>query len=54
VRLTLPPNQNAGDLLALLCRLGLPVADLETRRAGLEEVFLQITRDVPVNGGDPP
>ena len=39
-------------LLGLLCRLSLPVADLETRRAGLEEVFLQITRDVPANGGE--
>ena len=54
VRLTLPPHQTAGDLLALLCRLGLPVADLETKQAGLEEVFLQITRNVPANGGNPP
>jgi ABC-2 type transport system ATP-binding protein len=54
VTLTLPPAQTAGDLLALLCRLGLPVADLETRRPGLEEVFLQITRDVPINGGNDP
>ena len=51
VRLTLPPNQTAGDLLGLLCRMGLPVADLETKRAGLEEVFLQITKDVPTNSG---
>ncbi|TLM66629.1 MAG: ABC transporter ATP-binding protein [Deltaproteobacteria bacterium] len=51
--LTLPPTQTAGDLLGLLCRLGLPVADLETKRAGLEEVFLQITRETPANGGDP-
>ena len=54
VSLTLPPTQTAGDLLGLLCRLGLPVADLETRRAGLEEVFLQITRDIPINGGNDP
>lgn len=53
VSLTLPPNQTAGDLLGLLCRLGLPVADLETKRAGLEEVFLQITRETPTNGGEP-
>ena len=52
VRLTLPPAQTAGDLLGLFCRLGLPVADLETKRAGLEEVFLQITKDVPLSGGD--
>jgi ABC-2 type transport system ATP-binding protein len=54
LRLTLPPAQSAGDLLSLLCRLGLPVADLETKRAGLEEVFLQITKDVPPNGSDHP
>ena len=44
LQLTLPPNQTAGDLLELLGRLGISVADLETKRAGLEEVFLQITR----------
>ena len=52
--LTLPPQQTAGDLLGLLCRLGLPVADLETRRPGLEEVFLQITRDAPAASGVQP
>ena len=51
IRLTLPPPQTTGDLLDLLGRLGMPVADLETKRAGLEEVFLQITKDVPTNGG---
>ncbi len=51
VRLTLPPPQTTGDLLDLLGRCGLPVADLETKRAGLEEVFLQITKDAPANGG---
>ena len=50
MRITLPPQQTAGDLLGLLCRLDLPVADLETRRPGLEEVFLQITREPPDNG----
>ena len=52
VRLTLPPQQTAGDLLALLCRMGLPVADLETKRAGLEEIFLQITKETPTGGGN--
>jgi len=52
VRLTLPPQQTAGDLLGLLCRLGLPVADLETKRAGLEEIFLQITKETPTGGGN--
>jgi ABC-2 type transport system ATP-binding protein len=49
VRLTLPPPRTTGNLLDLLGRLGMPVADLETKRAGLEEVFLQITRDTPAN-----
>ncbi len=52
LRLTLLPAQTAGDLLALLCRLGLPVADLETKRPGLEEVFLQITRTNPAGSGE--
>jgi ABC-2 type transport system ATP-binding protein len=53
ISLTLPPPRTAGDLLGLLCQLGLPVADLETKRAGLEEVFLQITKDTPANGEAP-
>jgi ABC-2 type transport system ATP-binding protein len=51
---TLPPTQTAGDLLGLLDRLGLPVADLETKRAGLEEVFLQITKALPSADRDAP
>jgi ABC-2 type transport system ATP-binding protein len=54
ISLTLPPPQTAGDLLGLLCRLGLSVADLETKRAGLEEVFLQITKDAVIADGDSP
>jgi len=54
MRLTLPPPQTTGDLLDLLGRLGMPVADLETKRAGLEEVFLQSTKDTPASGGDEP
>jgi ABC-2 type transport system ATP-binding protein len=54
LRLTLPPPQTTGDLLELLARCGLPVADLETRRAGLEEVFLQITKGAPNHDGDRP
>jgi ABC-2 type transport system ATP-binding protein len=54
LRLALPAHQTAGDLLALLARLGLPVADLETKRAALEEVFLQITKAAPASNGDPP
>jgi ABC-2 type transport system ATP-binding protein len=52
LRLALPANQTAGDLLGLLARLGLPVADLETKRAALEDVFLQITKAVPASDGE--
>ncbi len=44
IRLTLPPQQTVGDLLELLSTLDMPVADLETKRAGLEDIFLQITQ----------
>ncbi|AMV73951.1 ABC transporter ATP-binding protein [Desulfuromonas carbonis] len=36
-------GQGAGEALALLCHHGLAVADIETRSAGLEEVFLKLT-----------
>ena len=42
--LVLSPEQTAGELLRTLCQLGLELADLETRSANLEEVFLQITQ----------
>ncbi|MBE0597601.1 MAG: ABC transporter ATP-binding protein [Desulfuromonadales bacterium] len=38
-----PPERSTGELLALICRLQLPIAEIETRRAGLEEVFLELT-----------
>ncbi len=44
LQLTLSANQPTGELLKSLCDLGLPIADLETQRAGLEEIFLQITQ----------
>ncbi len=44
LQLTLSANQTTGELLKSLCDLGLPIADLETQRAGLEEIFLQITQ----------
>lgn len=34
---------DAGETLSLLCGLGIAVADIESRRAGLEEVFLKLT-----------
>ncbi len=44
-RLEVPMNggPDAGEVLGLLCRHGVAVADVETRRAGLEEVFLKLT-----------
>ncbi len=49
---TLPGDKNAGELLQRLCGLGLRITDLETRQAGLEEVFLQLTgTDRPRQGG---
>lgn len=44
LQLTLSASQPTGELLKSLCDLGLPIADIETRKAGLEEVFLQMTR----------
>ncbi len=44
LQLTLSANQPTGELLKNLCHLDLPIADIETRAAGLEEVFLQITQ----------
>jgi ABC-2 type transport system ATP-binding protein len=44
LQLTLSASQSPGDLLKRLCDNGLPIADIETRKAGLEEIFLQMTR----------
>ena len=44
LQLTLSANQATGELLKKLCELGLPIADIETKRAGLEDIFLQITQ----------
>ena len=43
LRIPLQNGQGAGEVLAALCRCGVALADLETRRAGLEEVFLKLT-----------
>ncbi len=40
---SLPADRPVGELLSLLCAQGLAIADIETRQAGLEEVFLKIT-----------
>jgi ABC-2 type transport system ATP-binding protein len=44
LHLTLSASQSAGDLLKRLCEIGLPITDIETRKAGLEEIFLQLTQ----------
>jgi len=44
LQLTLSASQATGELLKTLCELGLPIADIETKRAGLEDIFLQITQ----------
>ena len=44
LQLTLSTSQSTGDLLKQLCDIGLPIADIETRKAGLEEIFLQMTK----------
>jgi ABC-2 type transport system ATP-binding protein len=44
LQLTLSASQSAGDLLKRLCDIGLPISDIETRKAGLEEIFLQMTQ----------
>jgi ABC-2 type transport system ATP-binding protein len=41
--LALPPGRTAGELMQLICRLNLMVIDIETRKAGLEDVFLELT-----------
>ena len=48
-QLTLPlqAHSSVTELLALLGSAGLTVTDLETRRAGLEEVFLRLTAGKP-------
>lgn len=44
LQMTLSASQPTGDLLQRLCEIGLPIADIETRTAGLEEIFLQLTK----------
>lgn len=36
-------NMDAGEIFSFLCSLGINIADVETRRVGLEEVFLKLT-----------
>jgi len=43
----LQSEQSAGDLLGKLCEARVPVADLETRRSRLEDVFLDLTGSPP-------
>jgi len=48
----LQSEQNAGDLLGRLCGTGIKVADLETRRSRLEDVFLELTGKPSKPGGN--
>ena len=41
--INLPAGENAGEVLAHICGLGLKIRDIETDQTGLEEVFLQLT-----------
>jgi ABC-2 type transport system ATP-binding protein len=41
--LALRQGEQAGEVLSALCTLGLPVLEIETQRAGLEEVFMELT-----------
>ncbi|MBW2688877.1 MAG: ABC transporter ATP-binding protein [Deltaproteobacteria bacterium] len=44
LQLSLSASQPTGELLKQLCNIGLPIADVETRKASLEEIFLQMTK----------
>jgi len=44
LQLTMSAGQATGDLLKSLCEFDLPIADIETRKASLEEIFLQLTQ----------
>jgi ABC-2 type transport system ATP-binding protein len=44
LQLTLSAGQSTGELLQNLCETDLQIADIETRKAGLEEIFLQLTQ----------
>ena len=44
LQLTMSAGQSTGDLLKCLCDIGLPIDDIETRKASLEEIFLQLTQ----------
>ncbi len=43
LHLSLSADQPTGELLHHLCELGLEIADIDTRQASLEEIFLQMT-----------
>ncbi len=51
VEVPLNGGGDAGEILALLCREGVALADIETRRVGLEEVFLKLTGTGRRSGG---
>jgi ABC-2 type transport system ATP-binding protein len=44
LQLSMAAGQSTGDLLKCLCATELQIADIETRKASLEEIFLQLTQ----------
>lgn len=51
INVVVTAEQTSGALLQVLCRLGLEMIDVETRRASLEKIFLQITQPAGKPGG---
>lgn len=51
INVVVTAEQTSGALLQVLCHLGLEMIDVETRRASLEKIFLQITQPAGNPGG---
>jgi ABC-2 type transport system ATP-binding protein len=43
IALSLAPGQPASEIIGVLSRLNLPVLEIETRKPGLEDVFIELT-----------
>lgn len=54
IQVVLSAGQTSGELLQTCCRLGLDLAEVDSRRPGLEDVFLQITHHTGNNKGGKP
>jgi ABC-2 type transport system ATP-binding protein len=53
IKIPMTKAYGAGEILSCLYRCQVPVADIETRRAGLEDVFLKLTGLDNDRGGNP-